>query len=592
MALPLKPDPAEGSVLGPEVNILLVDDEVRNLDALEGFLESPDYRLVRVVSGDQALLQLLNRDFTCIVLDVQMPNMSGIELANIIKQRRRTQDIPIIFLTAYLHDDKEVLQGYDIGAVDFLTKPINPNILKSKIGVFVDLYRKTRALARANQQLEAEIKQRQQAEEDLRQANLDLESRVSQRTADLVRANQELRDQGVALRQSEAHATAASRAKDDFLATLSHELRTPLNPVLLLASEAALNEALAPDTRADFETIARNVSLEARLIDDMLDLTRIARGKISLDCQKLDLHEAVKGALGMAREEIEKKGINLSVDLSAGRSCVLGDDVRLKQVFWNVIKNAGKFTPENGRIEIVSSHDAELNEVAVRVSDSGIGMTAEELLRIFEPFSQGDHAAGATAHRFGGIGLGLAISRKMVDLHGGRIEATSPGRGLGTTFTVRLPAHSGSVAKELPKRAGSHRFAAQSSEGSSGVFGRILLVEDHQPTSVALTRLLVRRNFSVVAATSVQQAVALAEAERFDLLISDIGLPDGTGLELMQQLKRSSDIPGIALSGYGMEDDLQRSISAGYRAHLTKPIGVQALEDALAIVFKSPATPA
>src|SRR5882724_5776043 len=313
------------------VNILLVDDEARNLDVLESFLVSPEHRLVRATTAEHALLLLLDGEFAVIVLDIQMPGMNGIELASLIKQRRRTQHIPVIFLTAYFQDDKDVLQGYGSGAVDYLTKPVNPQILKSKIGVFVDLFRKTRALASTNLALEQEVAQRQRAEAALQQANNELEARVQARTADLNRVNEDLREHETALRASEAQAKAASRAKDDFLAALSHELRTPLNPVLLLATEAAANPQLAAEVRADFETIAENVALEARLIDDLLDLTRIARGKLVLEMRPSDIHAGLLAAIAMAREEIDQKKIALTLRLQAERWVVLGDDVRLKQ---------------------------------------------------------------------------------------------------------------------------------------------------------------------------------------------------------------------------------------------------------------------
>jgi len=697
------------------VNILLVDDEIRNLDALESFLQSPDYSLVRALTAESALLLLLEGEFAAIVLDIQMPGMSGIELANLIKQRKRTQHIPIIFLTAYYQEDKDVLEGYGIGAVDYLTKPVNPQILKSKISVFVDLYRKTRALADANAALELEVAQRQKAEEALRLANNALEGRVEERTADLLRANEELLAREGALAASEAQlrlvtdyapvfitqldrqhrfkfvnrtyarhfgfepqeligkhftevmgevpyvaikhhidaalagqrvefeaeipyaslgprwvmviheperasngeivglvaviaditerkraeqevaaardsAMAASRAKDDFLATLSHELRTPLNPVLLLATEAAGNSSLPPEVRDDFATIAKNVKLEARLIDDLLDLTRIVRGKLALEMRPLDVHESVKDALEMAREEIDQKKIALTLKLEARERVVHGDDVRLKQVFWNVIKNAAKFTPEGGQITIESRTLDESGLLTVSITDTGIGMMPEELGRIFEPFSQGDHAL-QVPHRFGGMGLGLAISRMMMELHSGSISATSGGRNLGTTFLIKLPVSRNVPATSVRTLNGGLAESAQNYPGpvasahvAPATPCRVLLVEDHKPTSRALTQLLVRRNYQVTAASCVTEAREAARLHGFDLLISDIGLPDGNGYDLMAELRTEYGLPGIALTGYGMEEDVNRSQAAGFVAHLTKPVSVQSLEGALASV--------
>ncbi len=690
----------------PAINILLVDDEVRNLDVLESFLQSPEYSLVRALTAQRALLLLLEGEFAAIVLDIQMPGMSGIELANLIKQRKRTQHIPIIFLTAYFQEDKDVLEGYGIGAVDYLTKPINPQILKSKIAVFVDLFRKTRALAETNAALELEIAQRQKAEEALQRVNTDLESRVQERTADLMLANDTLLARERALRASEAQlrlvtdyapvfitqldrehrfkfvnrtyarrfghepqeligkhfkdvmgdvpyaavrhhidaalagdrvefeaeipyaslgprwvfviheperagdgevvgllaviaditdrkqserviatardeAMAASRAKDDFLATLSHELRTPLNPVLLLATEAAANPALPPEVREDFETIAKNVALEARLIDDLLDLTRIVRGKLSLERRAVDVHASLKEALAMTREEIAHKEIVLTLKLEAERWMIHGDDVRLKQVFWNVIKNAAKFTPVGGSVVIESRTVPETNTLEVSVADTGIGMLPEELGRIFAAFSQGDHAIQG-AHRFGGMGLGLAISRMMMELHGGSITATSAGRNQGTTFLIKVPLLQKGQELAVPRNNrtdGGHR---RNSRSTDSLF-HVLLVEDHKPTARALAQLLGRRNYEVVTADCVAEAKTAAGRKNFDLLISDIGLPDGNGYELMRSLHDQYGLIGIALTGYGMEEDVRRSEAAGFIAHLTKPVSVQTLDSALAI---------
>jgi signal transduction histidine kinase len=573
---------AAGFNVNTSVNILIVDDDARNLDVLESFLRSPDYTLVRALTAEQALLLLLKEEFAAIVLDIQLPGMTGIELANLIKQRKRTQYIPIIFLTAYFQEDKNVLEGYSIGAVDYLTKPINPQILKSKIGVFVDLFRKTRALASTNLLLESEIEQRQKIEETLQQVNNELEVRVRERTADLSRVNEELRARETALHASEAQARAASRAKDDFLAALSHELRTPLNPVLLLATEAASNPQLPAEVRANFEMIAKNVALEARLIDDMLDLTRIASGKLGLERRPFDIHASLQDALAMVREEIDQKQILLTLKLHADRRVVLGDDVRLQQVFWNVIKNAAKFTPNGGQITIETATLEDSGDVVVKVTDTGIGMTSVELKHAFEAFSQGDHATQNSPHRFGGIGLGLAISQKMMEMHSGSISATSGGRNQGTTFLIKLPllpatGHAKAARGLLPPETLPSPVVDADEHHC-----RILLVEDHVPTSRALAYLLMRRNYTVVTVGGVADARAAALRENFDLLISDIGLPDGNGYELMTELHDRHGLMGIALTGYGMEEDVSRSHAAGFVTHLTKPIAVQALDSALA----------
>jgi PAS domain S-box-containing protein len=803
-------------MMKPTVNILLVDDEPRNLDVLDSILNAPDLNLVATTNPDAALLALVHQEFACIILDIQMPTMSGLELARLIKTRKRNQHIPIIFLTAYYLEEKDALQGYGAGAVDYLTKPINPQILRSKVGVFVELFRTTNALAAANSALQSEIGQRTKAEEALRVANSALEDRVEERTAELGRIEERYRQvvrslpaavyttdadgyitlyneaavalwgrepvlgkdrwcgsfrmftadgsdlapgecplavtlktgqpvrgreliierpdgtrssvlpypepfldtggkvygavnmlvditgrkqsedstrrlaaivhysddaiiskdlngiitswndsahrifgytaeeavgksitilippdrlleetriletirQGepvhhyetirrakdgrlieislsvspikdgegrvigaskiarditerkraeMELKQAHQEVLAASRAKDEFLATLSHELRTPLNPVLLIASDAANNRELPPRIRTDFDTIRKNVELEARLIDDLLDLTRIARGKIALERRFLNVHRVLQDAVAQEQEEIARKNISLELRLNAPQQTVHADAVRLQQIFWNLLNNAVKFTPPGGNITVETQMIQ--NRLQIRVSDTGIGITPEEVSRIFNAFSQGTHAE-ANGHRFGGLGLGLAISQKLAELHYGKITAASEGSGRGSVFTVELP------LAQPPEKSGDETddylemHAVRPNLKRNGV--RILLVEDHEPTRTSLARLLMRRYYEVVTASSVAEARELASAKDFHLLISDIGLPDGNGYDLMNELRKTRPVKGIALTGYGMEQDVARSQDAGFVAHLTKPVGIQSLEVALA----------
>ncbi len=365
----------------------------------------------------------------------------------------------------------------------------------------------------------------------------------------------------------------ASRAKDDFLAALSHELRTPLNPALLVASEAAGNPNLPPSVRADFETIRKNVELEARLIDDILDITRISHGKLKIDLQPAGIHTILSDAISIVQDEMKRKRITLTLKLTAKKQIVLGDATRLQQIFWNILKNAVKFTPENGAISVKT--ETGNSGLIVKIADTGIGMSVEEINRLFMEFSQGAHAG------FGGLGLGLAISRKLAELHNGSIRASSQGKGRGATFTIELPLarrpgrispaaehiSSGRVALPLPEKQ------AQSVS--------ILLVEDHEPTRATLARLLLRRHFQVKTAASLAEARTLAGKQDFDLLISDLGLPDGSGYDLMMEFQQQHPMKGIALTGYGTEGDIARSDSAGFIAHLTKPVNVESLENAL-----------
>ncbi len=393
------------------------------------------------------------------------------------------------------------------------------------------------------------------------------------------------------LKRARDEAVAASRAKDDFLAALSHELRTPLNPVLLLASDAAADARLSPEIRANFDLILKNVNLEARLIDDLLDLTRITRGKLHLDQHGYTLHAILRDALANVEGELRAKNLKLEVKLSAIDSRVLGDSVRLQQIFWNILKNAVKFTPEGGRIFVSTEELKPQNQVRLQVTDSGIGMTAEEISRVFLAFTQGDHAiSGIGAHRFGGLGLGLAITKMLVDLHGGNIQAFSTGRDQGSTFQVDLPlAPADFPVHPVASSSISYSTAPFASRGGSDkptAGRRILLVEDHAPTRQTLQQLLRQRKFEVTAVDTAETALNMMQAGDFDLVISDVGLPDQNGYELMAALRAlKPDLPGIALSGYGMEDDLARSRAAGFQTHLVKPVTIGMLEAAIANIL-------
>ncbi len=394
----------------------------------------------------------------------------------------------------------------------------------------------------------------------------------------------EMREIEQELERTRDEALEASRAKDDFLAALSHELRTPLNPVLLLASEAAEDPMLPAQVRADFAAIRKHVSLEARLIDDLLDLTRISRGMLSLDFREHDVHAILRDAIATVSGDVAEKSIALTVHFEANATIVRADAVRMQQAFWNVLKNAVKFTPVGGSIG-VASRAVDGATVEIVVTDSGIGMSAAELPRIFEAFAQGDHASRVAAHRFGGLGLGLTISRRVIEMHGGRIEAFSPGPGRGSSFVLALPLVAGVGA--APAAEPPPQLSAVAEHSGR----RVLLIEDHAPTRTAITRLLVRRGFEVVASATAAEARSAMQEVRFDLLVSDIGLPDGNGCDLMREFAGSCGAPGIALTGYGMEQDMARTHAAGFSAHLTKPINVQALDHAIAEAMGLPARP-
>jgi PAS domain S-box-containing protein len=376
-------------------------------------------------------------------------------------------------------------------------------------------------------------------------------------------------------------AEAASRAKDHFLAVLSHELRTPLTPALAAAHELTADVDLPPRAREAFEMIRRNIELETKLVDDLLDLTKISRGKLVLSVRPTDLHDTIRNVLRMCEGEIQGKGLRLSLDLVASRRVVSADPARLQQVLWNLLKNAAKFTPDGGAVAVRTT-DAGNDQVRVEVSDTGIGITPDVMAKVFDAFEQGETTV---TRRFGGLGLGLAITRALMSLHGGTIVGHSDGKDRGATFTIEMPGAAGTLA--TPATPASDRSPARAADPAAGL--SILLVEDHVDTATMMARLLKMYGHDVRTADSVGTALAALDSHAFDLLISDIGLPDGTGLDLMRQVRTKARLPGIVLSGFGMEEDVRRSREAGFAIHLTKPVSPDDLQREIVRLVGEPA---
>ena len=370
-----------------------------------------------------------------------------------------------------------------------------------------------------------------------------------------------------ALVEAKDRAEAASRAKDHFLAALSHELRTPLNPVLMMATALASDPSLPPEAREQLDMMRRNIELEARLIDDLLDLTHITHGKFSIEQSVADVHDLLAYTDEIIRSDSLGKHLRISLNFDAVQHHTLADPARLQQVFWNLLRNAVKFTPDGGAIFVNTHNDAE-GKIIISVTDSGIGIRAEVLPQIFDAFEQGDSAA---EHRYGGLGLGLAISSAIVTAHGGEIKAESQGPGHGSMFTVILrtvPAPLEASKRDLALPQPAHVL-------------RLLVVEDHDATRTVLDRLLTHSGHRVTTVSTVDEALTKFRTMRFDAVISDLGLPDGSGLDLVEEIQRIRPVPAIALSGYGMEGDVKRTQEAGFFAHLVKPVKMDQLKQLL-----------
>jgi signal transduction histidine kinase/CheY-like chemotaxis protein len=375
--------------------------------------------------------------------------------------------------------------------------------------------------------------------------------------------------QETALREAKEAAEAANASKDRFLAVLSHELRTPLTPVLMVAGALEHDPDLRPDVREDIVMIKRNVELETKLIDDLLDLSRITSGKAGLKSESVDLNETVRQVCGICQPQLIENQVQLKLEFGKDVCLIPGDPARLQQVLWNVLKNAIKFTPAQGIVR-VSTERLSPDRCEVRVEDKGIGIPPDILPRIFNAFEQGE---AHITRQFGGLGLGLAISRALVELHGGAIRAESAGQGQGATFVIELPGQAGPIAAETP--------SGNAADARDAKRIRLLLVEDHADTARALARFLRAAGLAVVTAGDVASALAAAEREPFDLIVSDLGLPDGDGYEIMRAIRARRVVPGIAMSGYGMDEDIRRSREAGFTEHLVKPLDVPQLIDAI-----------
>ncbi|MFL5410729.1 MAG: response regulator [Myxococcales bacterium] len=651
----LRPVP-DGTV---RARILMVDDHPPNLLALEAILSPLGEEIVRASSGEDALRKLLDGDYACILLDVQMPGLDGIETASLIKKRERNKSTPIIFLTAIAKDPSYIFRGYSQGAVDYLLKPFDPEILRTKVSVFVDLWKKGEmikrqaSLLRMQEVREAERRNevrfraltdsmpqcvwsarkngeitycnrvwRDYAGEDaglgffesLPQSDVQdveaawkaaiaagtpLEREVRLRRKDgevrwhLCRVVPERDERGeivgwiatatdidhqkkveeahgaLLIREQEARAQAevANRTKDEFLATVSHELRTPLNAILgwtrILRTGATpggekLDRAL--------ETIERNARAQAQLVEDILDVSRIIAGKLRVQVRDTDLVAVIQAAADAVRPAAQAKG--LEIELRTPETITFqGDPDRLQQVFWNLLSNAIKFTMQG---KVIVEARREDSEAVVTIADTGIGIARDFLGFVFDRFRQADSSITRTS---GGLGLGLAIVRHLVEVHGGTVKAESEGEGKGARFTVRLPAKE-LRSEEATQTANGHEpHKPARMRGLEGT--RVLVVDDEPDSRELAVEVLASFGAEVITVGCADEAIAAISERPFDVLVSDIGLPAEDGYALIRRVRsepNGRDMPALALTGYASPSDSKRAIEAGYQRHISKPV--------------------
>jgi signal transduction histidine kinase len=517
-----------------KVNILLVDDQPGKLITYEVMLAELGENLIKANSGREALEVLLKTEITVILMDVSMPDLDGFELAEIIRQHPRYKKTAIIFVSAVHMSDVDRLRGYASGAVDYVSVPVVPEILRAKVSVFVELYRQTREAERLNRELE---------------------ERVERRTAELQQAMSKQVDLSRQLRE-------ADRRKDDFLALLAHELRNPLASLRNAASIMSLKEIDDSELVWCRDMVDRQTCHLTRLVDDLLDVSRITQGKIALRRESVNLAEIVAGAVEISRPYIDTRGHELNVTLPDQPVMLHGDSARLIQIVANLLNNAAKFQNEHGRIELTVERDED--EVIFVIKDCGFGISSESLPRVFDLFAQGDHAL---QYPHGGLGIGLSLVKSLVGMHGGTVGVRSEGLGLGSEFTVRLPC-------QLAAEPATTSRVNAPTNGHGAPALRILVVDDNQDAALSLALFLRLSGHEVMLASEGETAVEIATKSAPEIVFLDIGLPGMDGYEVCRRIRAQGpeEIRIIAMTGYGQERDRLRTAAAGFDAHMVKPV--------------------
>ena len=584
----------DSEALDAKVSILLVDDQPARLLTYESILSGLGQNLVSARSGLEALEKLMRQEFAVVLLDVSMPDMDGFEAARLIHEHPRFEKTPIIFVTGVHVSELDRLTGYQVGAVDYVSIPVVPEILRSKVAVLVELYLKRRELRSLNRTLALANEQLAAANTTLQaEKTRELESlnRVLQRAnTELEQANRTLQNEVAERSRVEQALKEADRQKDEFLAMLAHELRNPLAPILNAVQLMRKRPLADPQLTWSRDVIERQLIQLTRLVDELLDVSRITRGKINLSREVVEVSGLVARAVETVQPLIVERGHELTLDLPDELIHVFGDPLRLTQVLGNVLANAAKYTESPGTISLVARHSDGI--VEIRVRDSGIGIPAQMLPMIFNMFTQLHPDTGRPQ---GGLGIGLALVRKLLDMHGGTIAASSEGHGLGSEFLITLP----TIAVETlrpPTATDSHangrdRSAAawvseEQADRTSAppVRRRILVADDNSDALESLATLLELAGHEVYTASN--GALALESAERHlpEVALLDIGMPKLDGYEVARRIRAQPWGRGIrlvALTGWGQDSDRRRSSEAGFDTHLVKPLDIDKLTELL-----------
>ena len=555
-------------------NILLVDDQPARLLTYRAILEPLGHNLVAVSSGLEALEALMKQEFAVVLLDVKMPGMDGFETAALIHDHPRFETTPIIFVTGVHVTEFDRLKGYKAGAIDYVYIPVVPEILRSKVAVLIELDRQRRALQSVNKQLA-------QSNRALAEANYELQS---EKTRELEALNEQLRHTNEELSRSnhslETEVRERTRAenqlkeavvkRDEFLAMLSHELRNPLSP--LRNASHMLMQADTQDPKVVWSrgVIDRQLKHMIRLVDDLLDVSRIARGKIVLVSEKVTLADIVAAAVETVQPLLDQKNHRLTVEADPALA-VRGDPVRLAQIVGNLLHNAAKYTGEGGHITLIARANGGRAEICVR--DTGIGISPEAIQHVFELFTQ---IPSERVNTSGGLGIGLALVRALVQLHGGEIDAASPGIDQGSEFTVRIPLLDAPAVEVAPVPGrGEHVMQVRRN---------ILIADDNQDALESLALMLRLEGHEVHCASDGEEALTLAGLRRPEIVVLDVGMPKLDGCEVARRIRAESwgrNAVLVALTGWGQDADRKRSREAGFDMHLVKPVDPATICDML-----------
>ncbi len=554
------------------VNILLVDDQPARLLTYEAILSDLGENLVPAGSGREALQQLMGNEFAAILLDVSMPGMDGFETAALIHEHPRFEKTPIIFVTAVHVTDLDRLRGYKLGAVDYVYVPVVPEILRGKVQVLVELYRKRRELQRVNAALE---KANTELLSEKRRELETMNGSLRQANAELAFINESLKAEMREREKAQAAVLESDRRKEEFLAVLSHELRNPLAAVDAAVKLIQHKNLFDPQLGWARDVLARQTAHLGRLIDDLLDISRISRGKITLRREPVEMVAVIARAVETVRPMIEARRHDLQVSLPKRPLRVHGDLVRLTQVVSNLLNNAAKYSDEGSRIDVelkAERHSTGLGEeIEIRVRDRGIGIPPSQLPNVFQLF----HQLEQPNRREGGLGVGLALSRGLVELHGGSIEARSEGSGRGSEFVVRMP--------ELVQVSEEPMQLQTAWDGAEGGKLRLLLVDDNVDSARTLAMLLEMSGHEVRVAHAGPAALETTAQYQPDCVLLDIGMPEMNGYEVARRLRKDRQFAGelVALTGFGRDYDREQAQLAGFDHYLVKPVDFQKLQQLL-----------